>query len=136
MEVGNDFQVVGFAFVDDVDIIQELPIEGDIFSTIQKELDTWKFGLNSRSGDLVWDKSDIYILRHIWHPNTSQWKLATNQQIPGDVFITSSDQRRAIRRKEINRGTLSLGINFAPSGCMEDKKSRGMGRLTTGKEGI
>ena len=45
----NGIRQLDFAFVNDVDIIQELPIEGEIFSTI---------GLNSCSGDLVWDKSD------------------------------------------------------------------------------
>ena len=53
--------MVGFAFVDDVDIIQELPTEGDVIQAIQHEIDTWKFGLNTCSGDLVWDKCDIYI---------------------------------------------------------------------------
>jgi hypothetical protein len=117
----DSFQVVGFAFVDDVDVIQSLPAEGDILSSIQYQLDTWKFGLNTCSGDLVWDKSDIYILRHLWNKNTNQWKLANNQQTPGNIFITTLGQRRAIRRKELNQATMSLGINFAPSGCMKDQ---------------
>ena len=49
------YRVVGFAFVDDVDIIQSLPKDNP-FQLIQGELDTWRFGLQTCSGDLVWGK--------------------------------------------------------------------------------
>jgi hypothetical protein len=112
--------VVGFAFVDDVDLIQALP-DLDPFPILQRELDNWDFGLASASGALEGDKCDIYILLHKWNLKTSQWYLESHDQCPGDIFINHNGERRAIRRQEPSKATLSLGVQFAPDGSMKDQ---------------
>ena len=122
IEVPNQepLQVVGFAFVDDVDLIQALPEEEPI-QILQEELDNWKQGLNTASGDLEWSKCDVYLLMHRWNMQTTQWSIASKQQCPGDIFINDDGTRRALRRQEPNKATLSLGVQFAPDGSMNDQ---------------
>ena len=113
-------QVVGFAFVDDVDIIQVLPDE-DPIPIVQEELDSWRQGLNTASGALEWSKCDVYLLMHKWNMKTSLWKIASMEQCPGDIFINDNGKQRALRRQEPHKATLSLGVQFAPDGSMKDQ---------------
>ena len=113
-------QVVGFAFVDDVDLIQALPDENPI-PILQEELDNWRQGLNTASGALEWSKCDIYLLMHRWNMKKTHWAIASKEQCPGDIFINDDGTRRALRRQEPSKATLSLGVQFAPDGSMDDQ---------------
>ena len=113
-------QVVGFAFVDDVDLIQALPEENPI-PILQEELDSWRQGLNTASGALEWSKCDIYLLLHKWNMKSCRWQIASKEQCPGDIFINDDGEQRALRRQEPHKATLSLGVQFAPDGSMKDQ---------------
>lgn len=113
-------QVVGFAFVDDVDIIHALPAE-NYLPILQKELDNWDGNLTAASGALEGDKCDIYLILHQWNPKTSKWTLKSKEQCPGNIFFNDKGNKRAIRRQEPSKATLSLGVQFAPDGSMKDQ---------------
>ena len=58
---------------------------------------------------------------HTWNMKKTNWAIASKEQFPGDIFINNDGTRRALRRQEPSKATLSLGVQFAPDGSMDDQ---------------
>jgi hypothetical protein len=81
--------VTAFAFVDDVDIVQQIHSTIDPCKEVQATLDNWASGLHSTGGALVRKKSQWYLLIHYWKDD--QWKLLSKSQAPGSLQTIGVD---------------------------------------------
>ena len=116
-------QIVGFAFVDDCDLLQSLPDnEDDDLKVIQHSLDTWVESLRSTGGTLVPEKSNWFKMRFVWKRN--KWKIRSSERSstqPELQMINDSGRREAIQQLDANASILALGVQFSPSGQMKDQ---------------
>jgi hypothetical protein len=76
---GKDICFVGYAFVDDTDLIHtaddEFSTGNDVTLELQRALDIWEVGLHATRGAIVPEKSHWYLVDFCWiggNGNTSQ----------------------------------------------------------------
>jgi Reverse transcriptase (RNA-dependent DNA polymerase) len=110
--------IPAFAFVDDVDLIQEITKENNkLPQTIVTE---WEDSLVSTGEMLVAEKCRFFVVRHCWEKN--KWRLM--ESIDENTTITIKDDQdieHQIPQKRCGTGELALGLMFAPSGSMTDQ---------------
>jgi Reverse transcriptase (RNA-dependent DNA polymerase) len=117
----NTLRIAAFAFVDDTDLLQDIPSDhANITTKPQQAVNAWEEGLRTTSDALVPSKCCWFGMIHSWENNKWQWKTCTDS--PGDITIRSDDGIPiTIQRLEPTESVLSLGLQFSPSGDMGDE---------------
>jgi hypothetical protein len=115
----EEINIPAFAFVDDVDLIQELQGEDDIKSP-QLITDEWQDSLESNGGLLGNEKCKYAIVRYRWKSNRWQMEHKTDDKITINIRNTNGIAT-SIKQNEPKKGELALGIMFSLSGSMEDE---------------
>jgi len=98
------FRFVGYAFVDDTDIIQSVLQEDPEAARkqLQEAIDTWEFSLKATCGALVPEKTIWWLVSFCW--SGSSWRYAGIQDSPGDLYVNDiSNNRKVIKRLEPNQ---------------------------------
>jgi hypothetical protein len=116
------FRFVGYAFVDDTNIIQ-LVLQEDPEATkkqLQEAIDTWEFSLKATCGALVPKKTVWWLVSFCW--SGSSWRYAGIQGSPGDLYMNDiSNNRKVIKRLEPNQAYETLGVFLAPDGNLDEQ---------------
>ena len=116
--------IVGFAFVDDCDLLQSLSAnEDEDTAIIQKCLDTWVESLRSTGGTLVAEKSNWFKFRFRWE--NDRWHMDSKLSAHSSQIYMENDmlQREVINQLDVKESVLALGVQFSPSGQMDDQCS-------------
>lgn len=119
----NTQNVVGFAFVDDCDLLQSLSDSSpNELEETQRCLDTWVEELRSTGGALVPEKCNWFKLKYYWE--NDKWHLESKQtpNTQFQLFMTNdTGEREEINQLESLASILALGVQFSPSGQMVDQ---------------
>ena len=121
---GDTFQFVGYAFVDDSDIIvtdnPDQPQSPSIHTVLQNAVNLWDDSLTASGGALVPAKSHWYLIDFHWE--NGKWNMIYPD--PADPVLTIKDHhgiRGPIQRIPPNKGIRTLGIRIAPDGNNTDE---------------
>jgi len=116
-----DLHLVGFGFVDDVDLVVADSLHpttsSQIVSKLQQTLDLWEKGLCTSGGALSAAKSRWTLMDFGW--KQGKWFYRSVSDAPGQLFMNDvSGQRIQLDRLESWEAERSLGIRLAPDGNM------------------
>ena len=118
--------LVGFAFVDDTDIVQgdltatDLSIE-DIYTCMQEGINRWEGGLKATGGAICPDKSFVYPIAFTWD-DTGEYTFLSPNEI--NIPLTVKDDkevRHALEQVLSSEGRETLGVYLAPNGTMTEQ---------------
>jgi hypothetical protein len=113
-------QFVGYAFVDDTDVIQSLLLDNptSAIEKLQAAIDTWEFSLKTTCGAIVPEKTVWWLVSFKW--TGEQWSYVGIQESPGDLQINDIlSNRKNIRRLEPSQAYETLGVYLAPDGILD-----------------
>jgi hypothetical protein len=109
------FHFVGYAFVDDTDILQSSlrNCPQQALTLLQQAIDTWENSLKATCGAVVPEKTVWWLVSFKWEGNS--WKYASIQDNPGEIFLNViSDTRKTIKRLGAEQAHETLGVFLAP----------------------
>ena len=117
----SDFFFVGYAFVDDTDLVANDPAPSaspqSVIARLQSSINFWEESLRASGGALVPSKCHWYLVDYSW--SGRDWLLLSTAQAPGAISIRSPSGRRVtIERVEPHHARKTLGIFTAPDGAM------------------
>ena len=123
---GDDFIFVGYAFVDDTDIVVNNPSPlasaATVTSKLQESINFWEGTLRVSGGALAPSKCHWYLIDYQWLGNS--WSLVTPEQVPATVSVRSPSGRRvSIERVHPSEARKTLGVWSAPDGSMQAQLS-------------
>jgi hypothetical protein len=121
------FRFVGYAFVDDTDLIQSQLKESpeQARCNLQEAIDTWEFSLKTTCGAIVPEKTVWWLVSFKWTGTT--WSYAGIQDSPGDIFVNDiSNNRKTIQRLEPYKAheTLELSWHLLGTSMINPRKGR------------
>jgi hypothetical protein len=108
---------VGYAFVDDTDIIQSALADSpqDAAALLQQALDTWENSLKLTCGAIVPEKTVWWLIHFKWEG--SLWRYASNQDLPYALQVNDiTGDRKELSRLEYHQAYETLGVYLAPDG--------------------
>ena len=113
--------IVGFAFVDDTDII-----EGDLNNNttsyqsvalfMQEGIDRWEGGFKATGGAIRPDKSFIFPIAFKWDDNGDYTFSSLNDLQPTFTVKDEHNNRKPLPLKEPHKGAETLGVYMCPDG--------------------
>jgi len=115
-----DKKLVGFAFVDDMDLCVYGPqVASDMITTnMQSSVDHWEGLLCATGGALVPSKCFWYLI-DFWFRNQT-WQYISVKEHPGELKICDDHQQRiAIPRLALGDARWTLGVRLAPDSNWE-----------------
>jgi len=116
------FRFVGYAFVDDTDIIQSTLEDHPekARAQLQQAIDTWEFSLKATCGALVPEKTVWWLVSFNW--DGTSWRYASLQDSPGELTVKDlNNNRKVITRLEPNQAYETLGVFLAPDGKLDQQ---------------
>jgi hypothetical protein len=114
---GEEISFVGYAFVDDTDLVTTGK-RGNfefIAKEAQEALTAWEGGIRATGGAIVPEKSHWYLIDFVW--KNGNWKYATIEETPASISVR--DCHGAIKQLErlpIAEARRTLGVRLAPDG--------------------
>ena len=115
---GKHYKLVGYAFIDDTDIIESKPSYVDSIQTsqtLQQAMDVWEGSLNATCGAVVPKKTYWYLIDFHWEAGI--WRYCSIKDCPAELFVKDlQGVRKKIRRCEVWDAQETLGIHLAPDG--------------------
>ena len=124
---------VCYAFVDDTDLVhtsRDNQFHGErTIHEAQTALNYWEGGLRATGGAIVPKKTFWILFEFLWKKN--RWTLATEEDIPGDIYVKNSERVRVkLRRSHPKIGEETLGIFMSADGSEgEEIKNSGKKHL-------
>jgi hypothetical protein len=114
----SEINFVGYAFVDDTDLIESKINESRAqvaTDQLQQAVDTWEGGLKATCGALVPEKTFWYLIDFKWI--SGSWFYQSIDDHPGSIFINDiQGKRKELRRCEVWDAQETLGVCLAPDG--------------------
>ncbi len=110
-------QFVGYAFVDDTDVIESKPnVNSDVVvHGLQQAVDYWEGGLKATCGAIVPEKTFWYLIDFKW--NSGSWYYKSIDDCPGTIYINDiNGNRKELRRCQVDDAQETLGVFLAPDG--------------------
>jgi hypothetical protein len=116
---GESISFVGYAFVDDTDLIispaDTTATGNDVAARMQASLDLWEGGIRATGGAIVPAKSHWYLIDFIW--KLGDWRYATEAETPSNLTVRDCDGRtQVLARLSVNVARRTLGAYLAPDG--------------------
>ena len=130
----NEIRLVGYAFVDDTDLIQTSQYPTQPFQRVleqaQQELDLWEGLVRATGGALSIDKSRWWAVDFAWHEDGT-WSYKHQTEIPGKLTGRDFDNiRKTVHRLDVDEAYETLGVYLAPNGSMEAEYKELLKRAT------
>ena len=116
------FKFVGYAFVDDTDIIQSTLHDSpqDTMAILQQAIDTWEKSLKLTCGAIVPEKTVWWLIHYKWEG--SLWRYASIEECPGAIQVDDlGGTRKTLKRLEPHQAYETLGVFLAPDGNYNDQ---------------
>ena len=115
----KDIKLVGFAFVDDTDLIHSAKTMDEDFTQVgasmQAAIDDWEGGIRASGGAIIPNKSHWYLVSFDW--SGSQWTYNSTADTPYEVSVQDTDGIRIpLPRMDCSEATMTLGVFLAPDG--------------------
>ena len=130
---GDDISFVGFAFVDDVDLLVTSPIPEAEFTEIaermQRSVTDWEGGLRATGGAIDPAKTHWYLIAFVWH--MGNWRYASIDETPASIQVRdASGTLQTLERLAPHVARRTLGVRLAPDGNSqaEFRHLRGLAR--------
>ena len=109
--------MVGFAYVDDCDLIQSGTDPIEVLSSMQALLQDWGSLMEVTGGSISVDKSWWYLIEYIW--KNGKW-VANEAGLDLDLVATStSGDLVSLKRLHAHEASEMLGVWVAPNGNKE-----------------
>jgi hypothetical protein len=113
-------RIVGYAFVDDTDLVQTgkdgSESSLDVLKKMQDGLDLWEGLVSATGGAIEVSKSTWWLIDFIWDAN-GKWRYATKADIPAELWVKDvSGARQAVPRLETSQSFNTLGVHLGPDG--------------------
>jgi hypothetical protein len=111
------FQFVGYAFVDDTDVIQSQLLNDPFqaLKSLQLAIDSWEKSLKVTCGALVPEKTVFWLISFCW--KNGQWSYVPSNECPGELLIDDiHGQWKRIKWLESFQAYETLGVFLAPDG--------------------
>jgi hypothetical protein len=131
------FRFVGYAFVDDTDLIQSQLVEHPEQARInlQQAIDTWEASLKATCGAIVPEKTVWWLVSFKWSGTT--WEYASIQDCPGELQVKDIlNQRKIITRMDACEAYETLGVSLAPDGNNEQQFKKMLLAATKWADGL
>jgi hypothetical protein len=112
---------VGYAFVDDTDIILSALCNDDqqVINKLQEAVDLWEHWLKTTCGAIVPEKTAWWLVSFWW--SGGEWRYALIDDFPSNLYVDNiSGERKKIRRLESHQAYKTLGVFIAPDGNSTD----------------
>ena len=108
------FQLVGFAYVDDCDLVQVGTNPVEVLESMQQLINSWGSLMEVTGGALSVEKSWWYLVDFVW--KRGKW-VAKDAETELDLVATSSKgERVSLRRLRAHEASKMLGVWVAPDG--------------------
>ena len=106
--------MVGFAYVDDSDLIQSGSDPIEVLASMQDLLNNWSSLMGVTGGAISVEKSWWYLLEYVW--KTGKW-VTTDAGMDLDLVATSTQgEIVSLKRLHVNEASAMLGVWIAPDG--------------------
>jgi hypothetical protein len=112
--------LVGFAFVDDTDLITSGPLMSlqEVLSRIQQSLTAWEGGIRATGGAIEPRKSHWYLVDFDWRDGEPKYKSA--EETGGALRVRDPvGEIRCLQKLEPWQAERTLGVRLAPDGNMD-----------------
>ena len=118
---GSSFMFVGYAFVDDTDLVVDGVVSratsSQVAERLQQSVHFWEAALRASGGALSPAKCHWYLVDYRWCG--VGWKMVTTADAPASLQVRSPSGRMVtIERVEPTEARKTLGVWTAPSGSM------------------
>jgi len=126
------FKFVGYAFVDDTDVIQSLLVDNPEMARLQLQdtIHTWEHSLKTTCGAIVPEKTVWWLVSFQW--SGADWTYAGIQDSPGELQVNNiSKVRKTIKRLEPHQAYETLGVYLSPVGNLSAQFEKMLGAVTT-----
>ena len=108
------FTLVGFAYVDDCDLIQSGTNPIEVLASMQSLINSWGSLMEVTGGAVRTDKSWWYLIDYVW--KRGKW-IATDPQLNIDLVATNKNgERIALSHLRSDEAAQMLGVWLAPNG--------------------
>lgn len=124
----DDIRLVGYAFVDDTDLIQtgvsaQEPIES-VIKRAQAGMNLWEGLIRATGGALAADKCCWWAIDFEWQDDRT-WKYKSIADVPGVLQACDFDgQIKELHRLEVDEAFETLGVWISPSGDISSQVSK------------
>jgi hypothetical protein len=131
------YSFVGYAFVDDMDVIQsklnETPQQA--IEQLQEAIDTREFSLKTTCVAIVPEKTIWWLVSFKW--TGTFWRYASIQDSPGKLKVYDiHNNRKTIKRLEPGQAYETQGMFLAPDGNLEEQFKKLHTAATTLADGL
>ena len=117
-------RLVGYAFVDDTDLIQTARTNEsfhEVHVHMQQALDLWEGLIKSTGGAIAVDKCRWWGVDFHWNQN-GDWRYKTTAELNTSLFIKDTHEvRDKVRQLEFNESYETLGVLLAADGNQDDQ---------------
>jgi hypothetical protein len=117
---GESLDFVGYAFVDDVDLVSSAQNCDSTyaFQNIQKALNIWEGGITASGGAIVPEKSHWYLVDFAWKNGQASYRSI--QDSPASIWVKDCHGRQqCLHWLESHQAERTLGVRLAPDGNMQ-----------------
>ena len=116
---GDRLEFVGFAFVDDADLIETarntLETVQEVAARMQDSLTAWEGGLRATGGAIVPEKSHWYLIDFVWQDGF--WRYVSLEETNFGLYVRDCDgNSKKIERLAASDARRTLGVRLAPDG--------------------
>ncbi len=109
---------MGYAFVDDSDLVETLKEEGtfqDLIKSLQDAVNSWEGSLSATSGAIIPQKSYWYLVELAW--SGVGWRYKRVNEYQGDIKVRNIDGKlETLKWNEVDFAEETLGIHMASDG--------------------
>ena len=119
---GEELSFVGYAFVDDADLVVTAEGANDDYEAVaqqmQKAMDEWEGGIRATGGAVEPSKTHWYLIDFRW--TNGDWRYATPEETPAFLTVLNcKGERLPLERLASDDAQRTLGVRQAPDGNNE-----------------
>jgi hypothetical protein len=111
------FKFVGYAFVDNTDLIQSslLSDSKEATALLQQALDTWEHNLKVTCGAIILEKTVWWLVNFHW--SELKWQYESIAESLTELYVNNiQNERMKLKRLEPDQAYKTLGVYLAPDG--------------------
>ena len=121
---GDRLEFVGFAFVDDADLIETarstLETVQEVAVRMQSSLTAWEGGLRATGGAIVPEKSHWYMIDFVWKDGS--WRYASLEETNFELQVKDCEGHlKTIELLAASDARRTLGVRLAPDGNNDEE---------------